>query len=136
LAGIFYPQNFGNFEKTGLFQQPRDVSPTIRQSTAGRTGKAEQDALLAQDEALRKKGALMGAVEPKVTMVRAWDGSVGIAAEPFSELKAPLASFSIIDADSLGEVINMVAKTPCARAGGAIEVRPIMMMNEEQWKLR
>jgi hypothetical protein len=97
--------------------------------------KAEQDTLLAQDEALRKKGALMGAVEPKVTTVRAWNGSVEIAAEPFSELKAPLAGFSIIDADSLDEIINMVAKTPCARARGAIEVRPIMMMNEEQWKL-
>jgi len=97
--------------------------------------KAEQDTLLAQDEALRQKGALMGAVEPKVTTVQAWDGSVRTATEPFSELKAPLAGFSIIDADSLDEVIKVVAKTPCARANGAIEVRPIMMMNEERWKL-
>ena len=25
---IFYPQNFGCFAKNGLFQQPRDFSPT------------------------------------------------------------------------------------------------------------
>ena len=34
----------------------------------------EQDALLAQDEVIRKRGALMAAVETTVTTVRAWDG--------------------------------------------------------------
>jgi hypothetical protein len=30
-------------------------------------------------------------------------------------------------------VVDMVAKTPCARAKGAIEVRPIMILNDKEW---
>jgi hypothetical protein len=97
--------------------------------------KAEQDALLAHDEVLRKKGALMGAVEPRVTTVRAWNGFPETATQPFAELKAPLAGFSILEADTPDEVIDMVAKTPCARAKGAIEVRPIMMLNSQEWRV-
>jgi hypothetical protein len=95
--------------------------------------RAEQDVLLAQDEILRQGGALMGAVEPKVTTVRAWNGIPETANEPFSRLSVPLAGFSIIEAESLDEVVAMVAKTPCARAQGAIEVRPIMILNDKEW---
>jgi hypothetical protein len=95
--------------------------------------RAEQDALLAQDEILRQRGALMGAVEPKVTTVRAWSGTPETAKEPFPQLNVPLAGFSIIEAENLDEVVDMVAKTPCARAKGAIEVRPIMILNDKEW---
>ena len=98
--------------------------------------KAQQDALLAQDQLLRQRGALMGAVEPEVTTVRAWDGLAETARLPFAELRAPLAGFSIIEADNLDEVVEMVAKTPCARAKGAIEVRSIMILNDKEWRVR
>jgi hypothetical protein len=94
--------------------------------------KKEQDALLAQDKALREKGALMGAVEPKVRTVRAWDGITATSDHAFAEGRAPLAGFSIIEADSLEQVIQMVARTPCARAKGAIEIHPIAILNEER----
>ena len=94
---------------------------------------AEQDTLLAQDEILRQRGTLMGAVEPKVTTVRAWNGTPETAKEPFAQFSAPLAGFSIIEAESLEGVVEMVAKTPCARAKGAIEVRPIMILNDKEW---
>jgi hypothetical protein len=96
--------------------------------------KGEQDALLAQDEALRQRGTLMGAVETKAITVRAWDGVPHVANQAFAELSVPLAGFSIIEADNLDEVVGLVAKTPCARAKGAIEIRPIMFLNEEEWK--
>jgi hypothetical protein len=70
----------------------------------------------------------MGAVEPKVTTVRAWNGTPERAKEPFPQLSVPLAGFSIIEAENLDEAVDMVAKTPCARAKGAIEVRPIMIL--------
>jgi hypothetical protein len=63
--------------------------------------RAEQDALLAQDELLRQRGALMGAVEPKVTTVRAWNGTPETTNEPFPQLRVPLAGFSIIEAETL-----------------------------------
>ena len=39
--------------------------------------------------------------------------------------KAPVAGFSFIDARDLDEVIDLVSKTPCAVAGGAVEVWPL-----------
>jgi hypothetical protein len=91
--------------------------------------KAEQDALLAQDEVLRSHGNLVAAVEQGVTTVRAWDGTPSLSNEPFAPLRAPLAGFGIIEAADLAEAIALVANTPCARAKGAVELRPIVAIN-------
>lgn len=92
--------------------------------------KEQQDALLAQDEVIRRRGALMAAVETNVTTVHAWDGTPSTTRGAFAESRAPLAGFSIIEAATLDEVVQLVAQTPCARAGGAIEIRPILAINE------
>ncbi len=96
--------------------------------------KTEQQALLAQDEVIRRRGALMAAVEPAVTTVRAWDGKPTITQESVARLSAPLAGFSLIEADGIDEVIELVAATPCARAKGYIEIRPILFINEDEWR--
>ena len=97
--------------------------------------KSEQDSLLAQDEVLRERGALMAAVETKVTTVCAWDGTPKVTVGAFANSGIPLAGFSVIEAADVNEVINLVAQTPCARAKGAIEVRPILAINdaEREW---
>jgi hypothetical protein len=92
--------------------------------------KEEQDELLKQDEVLRKKGTLMAAVQTNVVTVKAWDGKPNTTNGVFAVSQVPLAGFSVIDADSLDEVIQLVAGTPCARAEGAIEIRPIMAIND------
>jgi hypothetical protein len=92
--------------------------------------KEEQDEMLAQDEVVRKRGALMAAVQTTTTTVRAWDGKPITTDGAFAHSKAPLAGFSIIEAADLDEVIRLVAGTPCARAKGAIEIRPIMTIND------
>jgi hypothetical protein len=96
--------------------------------------KEEQDALLAQDAAIRKRGALMAAVTPDITTVRAWDGKPVTTHDGVAALAAPLAGFSIIEASDLEQVVGLVADTPCARAGGAIEIRPILTINDEEWR--
>jgi hypothetical protein len=81
--------------------------------------------LLAQDDALRQRGALVSVLgEP--TVVTAWDGSVTTEAEPYAQTAAPLVGFSLVEADDLDQVISLVAGTPCAVARGAIEVRPLI----------
>jgi hypothetical protein len=92
--------------------------------------KAEQDELLKQDEVIRQRGALTAAVETNVTTVTAWDGKPTVTTSSFSNLQVPLAGFSVIEASSIEEVIQLVAGTPCARAKGAIEIRPIMAIND------
>lgn len=79
--------------------------------------------VLASDAVIRNRGNLMSAVQPKVTSVRNWDGNLEITEEPFTQKTLPLAGFSVIEAESLKEVIEMVSNTPCARARGVIEIR-------------
>ena len=92
--------------------------------------KSEQDTLLVQDEAIRKRGTLMAAVRTSATTVRAWDGTPTITEGSFTDTTVPLAGFSVIEADDINEVIRLVANTPCARAKGAIEIRPILVIND------
>jgi hypothetical protein len=98
--------------------------------------KSEQDALLAQDEIVRECGALMAAVEPTVITVCAWDGKPRVTNGGVAELPAPLAGFSVIEAADIEEVIQLVAATPCARAKGFIEIRPVMFINDDEWRRR
>ena len=89
----------------------------------------ERDALLAQDDVLRQRGDLVAAVGLQVTTVRAWDGTPVTSKEPSDRAKLPLAGFGIIEAADLNEAIALVAHTPCARAKGAVEIRPITIIN-------
>lgn len=92
--------------------------------------KAERDELLAQDAVLLERGDLVAAVELDVATVRAWDGAPHVTRGSFADLGAPLAGFGVIEAADLDEAVRLVKDTPCARAGGAVELRPIMKMND------
>ena len=81
--------------------------------------------LLAQDEVLRQRGDFVSILGPP-TVVRAWDGPATTSAVPFATGPAPLVGFSIVEAESLDEAVELVAGTPCAVARGAIEVRPLV----------
>lgn len=93
--------------------------------------KAEQDELLKQDEVLRQRGDLVAAVDQSATTVRAWDGVPRTSDGGFAESRVPLAGFAIIDAPDLERAIELVADTPCARAKGAVELRPIDQINDQ-----
>jgi hypothetical protein len=85
---------------------------------------SEKEEVLAQDAVIRERGNLMSAVQTKVTSVNNWDGNLEVAAEPYFQHDLPLAGFSVIEAESIDEVIKLVSNTPCARAKGVIEIRP------------
>jgi hypothetical protein len=88
---------------------------------------AEQEELLAQDEVLRQRGDLVAAVG-EAAIVRAWDGTPSTTTGTVAESPIPLAGFSVLEARDLDEAIQLIAYTPCARAKGAVEVRPILEM--------
>jgi len=81
--------------------------------------------LLVRDRILIERGDLVSAVGPP-TVVRAWEGPVVTTTEPYAVGTAPLAGFSVIEADDLEEVVRLVAGTPCAVARGAIEIHPLL----------
>ena len=93
--------------------------------------KGEQDALLAQDAVLRRSGHLVAPVGSAIT-VRAPNGRVVTDDGPFSETRAPLAGFYLINARDANEAIQLVAKTPCPNAGGAVEVWPVEELEQPE----
>ena len=91
----------------------------------------ERREVLAQDAVIRDRGNLMAAVQTKVTSVRNWDRTLEVTDGPFAQGELPLAGFSVIEAESLKEVIELVSNTPCARARGVIEIRPFWDLGDE-----
>jgi hypothetical protein len=91
----------------------------------------EKREALAQDAVIRDRGSLMSAVQRTVTSVRNWDGNLEVSNEPFVRNELPLAGFSVIEAESVEEVVGLVSNTPCARARGVIEIRPFWILGDE-----
>jgi hypothetical protein len=60
------------------------------------------------------------------TTVQVQNGKVLTTDGPFAETKEYLGGFYLIEADNLDEAIDVAAKIPVARTGGAIEVRPVV----------
>jgi len=60
------------------------------------------------------------------TTVRVQDGRTLTTDGPFVETKEALGGWLIFEADNLDAAIELAARIPAARLGGAIEVRPIV----------
>ena len=59
------------------------------------------------------------------TTVRVQDGKTLTTDGPFVEMKEALGGYLFFEADDLDAAIELAARIPAARMGGAIEVRPI-----------
>ncbi len=60
------------------------------------------------------------------TTVRVKDGETLTTDGPFADTKEFLGGFYLFEADNLDAAIELAAKIPAARMGGAVEVRPIV----------
>ena len=60
------------------------------------------------------------------TTVRVKDGKTLTTDGPFVETKEALGGYLFFEADDLDAAIELAARIPAARMGGAIEVRPIV----------
>jgi hypothetical protein len=54
------------------------------------------------------------------------DGKTLTTDGPYAETKEQLGGFFLIECDNLDEAIDAAAKIPSVKAGGTIEVRPIV----------
>jgi hypothetical protein len=90
----------------------------------------EKEEVLAQDAVIRERGNFMSAVQTTVTSVKNWDKKLEVSDSPHCPNQLPLAGFSVIEAESLDEVIELVSNTPCARARGVIEIRPFWIFGD------
>ena len=69
-------------------------------------------------------GAWMEAPETATT-VRVQDGKTLTTDGPFVAVKEALGGYLFFEADDLDAAIELAARIPAARLGGAIEVRPL-----------
>jgi hypothetical protein len=60
------------------------------------------------------------------TTVRLEDGRTLTTDGPFVSVKEALGGYCFFEADDLDAAIELAARIPAARLGGAIEVRPIV----------
>jgi hypothetical protein len=62
------------------------------------------------------------------TTVRVQNGQTLTTDGPFADTKEVLGGFYLVDADNLDTALEIAARVPAARRGGAVEVRPVMVM--------
>jgi hypothetical protein len=106
-------------------------APTPRDPEAwARLTEAEQQAVFADYQALNQTPGVTSGnqMQPPetATTVRVQDGKTLVTDGPFVEMKEALGGYLFFEADDLDAAIELAAKIPAARLGGAIEVRPLM----------
>jgi hypothetical protein len=89
----------------------------------------EQKAVYADYQAINETpgatpGERMGGPETATT-VRVEDGRTLTTDGPFVETKEALGGYLFLEADDLDAAIEVAARIPAARLGGAIEIRPL-----------
>ena len=65
-------------------------------------------------------------VPETATTVRVQDAKTLTTDGPFVELKEAVGGYLLFEADDLDAAIELAARIPAARLGGAIEVRPVV----------
>ena len=58
--------------------------------------------------------------------MRVQDGKALTTDGPFAETKEALGGYYLLEADDLDAAIELAARIPAARLGGAVEVRPLV----------
>jgi hypothetical protein len=104
-------------------------SPTPRSPEAWATlSEAEQQAVYADYQAINQTPGVtpgLGLAEPETaTTVRVKDGRTLTTDGPFVEAKEAIGGYLVFEADDLDAAIELAARVPAARLGGAVEVRP------------
>jgi hypothetical protein len=90
----------------------------------------EQNAITGEYFAIREApgvtaGEQLQPVETATT-VRVQDGRTLTTDGPFIETKEALGGFYMLEAEDLDSAIELAARIPAARLGGAVEVRPVV----------
>jgi hypothetical protein len=91
---------------------------------------AEREAAHAEYLALADDARCIGAAQLQpaetATSVRVVGGRTLMTDGPFADTKEVLGGFCLVEAANLDEVLELAARIPAARLGGAVEVRPVV----------
>jgi hypothetical protein len=105
-------------------------TPTPRDPDAwARLSEDEQNAVFADYKAINETPGVTSGLQLQdpetATTVRVEAGKTLTTDGPFVEIKEAIGGYLVFEADDLDAAIELAARIPAARLGGAIEVRPI-----------
>ena len=110
-----------------LIHQGDSPTPALPEAWAT-LSEAEQKAVYADYQAINKTPGVtpgLGLDFPETaTTVRVQDGKTLTTDGPFVEIKEAIGGYLVYEADHLDAAIELAARIPAARLGGAGEVRP------------
>jgi hypothetical protein len=90
----------------------------------------EQESIVGEYLAIRQSPGVIGGEQLQpvetATTVRVQNGETLLTDGPFVEAKEHLGGFLLVEADDLDGVLEIAARIPAARMGGAVEVRPLV----------
>jgi hypothetical protein len=90
----------------------------------------EQDAIVGEYLAIQRSPGVIGGQQLQpvetATTVRVQDGETLLTDGPFVDAKEHLGGFCLVEADDLDAALEIAARIPAARMGGAVEVRPLV----------
>ena len=106
------------------------AAPTPRDPEAwARLSDDDQKAVFADYQAINQTSGVtpgLGLDAPETaTTVRVEDGKTLTTDGPFVAVKEALGGYLCFEADDIDAAIELAARIPAARLGGAVEVRPI-----------
>ena len=104
-------------------------TPTPRSPEAWATlSEDEQKAVFADYQAVNQTPGVtpgLGLDEPETAKtVRVEDGKPLVTDGPFAETKEAVGGYLVFEADDMEAALELAARIPAARLGGAIEIRP------------
>jgi hypothetical protein len=90
----------------------------------------EQQAIVAEYLEIGQSPGVIGGeqLQPAetATTVRVQNGETLLTDGPFVDAKEHLGGFLLLEADDLDAALEIAARIPAARMGGAVEVRPLV----------
>jgi len=90
----------------------------------------EQDTIVGEYFAVGQTPGVIGGdqLQPveTATTVRVQDGETLLTDGPFVDAKEHLGGYYLVEANDLDAALEIAARIPAARMGGAVEVRPVV----------
>jgi hypothetical protein len=106
------------------------IYPVGAREAAERLPADEQQAIVDEYLAIGQSPEVIGGQQLQpvetATTVRVQDGETLLTDGPFVDAKEHLGGFVLVEADDLDAVLEIAARIPAARMGGAVEVRPLV----------
>ncbi len=106
------------------------IYPGELTSASEQLSEEERQSILGEYLALLEEPGVIGAeqLQPpeSATTVRVDDGKTLTTDGPFANAKEILGGLYLLEADNLDRALEVAARIPAARLGGAVEVRPLV----------